>query len=81
MSYRKLIVGNKAFEYSVGKGVKIKSKGMKSIWVSANEVLGMGEFEYRCKCKDDDDGHLSRRVPICPQDIKSYLIMKGLINE
>jgi hypothetical protein len=46
MAYRKIQIGNKLFEYSIGSGVKIKSKGIKSFWVSPLDLLALTKEIY-----------------------------------
>lgn len=85
MAYRKLQIGDKLFEYSVGSGIKIKSKGIKSFWVKDYILLGMTKDEYWQKKQahrfDDDDDRYTWKLAISPQDVKNYLIKKGLANE
>ena len=77
MSYRKLQIGDRIFEYSIGSGVKIKSKGLKSKWIESCELLGMSAEEYRLKSVDKDDYAWKWKVPIGPQDIKNYILEQG----
>ena len=83
MAYRKLRIGDKLFEYSIGSGVKIKSEGIKSFWVSSFDLLDLTKEEYMDKTRYaiDDDIFNWSTIAIGPQEIKNYLIKKGFANE
>lgn len=73
MSYRKLDIDGKMWNYVIGKvGVKIKSPKDKSTWVENYNVAGITKESYQAILRrDDDEGipHLS----IGPGDVRKYI--------
>jgi len=74
MSYRKINVGNKIWEYVIGKcGAKIRGQN-KNVWVKNHKLLGMSEEEYEIHMRelyDADDDYSSNAIG--PGHIKKYI--------
>ena len=75
MAYRKLEINGEIWEYSVGKGAKIRSPKGKSVWIDGWELLGFeSENQYKQQIIDsncDEDEYPT--IPITPAIIRKYI--------
>lgn len=73
MSYRKLHIDGKVWQYVVGnKGCKIKAPNNKTAWVKKHVLLEMTEEAYRDRMYADEDDY-DQGIAISPFRVKNYI--------